>query len=200
MRGAKISPVVLSLALNASAVCATVRINFIDSFGQSVPFKVEKFQACCLATSPEYTRNFHGALADGIPEIEFTYRVKPLNSADFLPAEGKARVIGDNAFITIEAQPNHAGRIIDFIGMVVSGTISESRVRGHGPTWVSLISPYGSGKVRDAAVDAGHFTLRDIREPGNYIVVVCRGTQILASQGVRVTFGGDREINIQISK
>jgi hypothetical protein len=197
--------IVLALALRASALnapelYATVKINFVDSFGRPVPFKVEKFQACCLEGNKDYNQYFHGAMADGIPKIEFKYRLKPVNTRDFAVTEGKVEIVNQKAFLTIAALPNRAARIADISGMVVSGVFLGAKPSDQAPTWVRLLSPYGSGVVRDAEVDAtGHFALREIREPGNYVVLVCRGSEVLASQTVQVTFER-REIKIQISK
>lgn len=84
--------IALALALNAPALCAMLRINFVDSFGRPIPFKVEKFQACCLAPSRDYSEKFHGPVADDIPEIEFMYRLKPLDTRNFAVTEGRAEV------------------------------------------------------------------------------------------------------------
>lgn len=194
-------PILFTLALEASLHCATVRINFVDSFGRPVPFTVEKFQACCQTTSPDFSRNFNGTVAHGIPQTEFTYRLKPVNARDFAITEGKAQVWGEKAFLTIEARPNHAGRVVDFSGAVISGVVTDVQVGDQIPMWVTLLSPYSSREVRDAEVDrTGHFLLVDIKEPGNYVLLVCRGSDILASQSIRITVVGHSELTIKISK
>lgn len=133
-------------------------------------------------------------------KIGFRYRLKPLNTSDFAVTEGRVDIVDQKAFLTIEAQPNHAGRIVDFTGMVVSGVFSDVKPNDQVPTLVRLLSRYGSNIIRDAQVDAtGHFALREIREPGNYVVLVCRDGEVLAWHPVQVRYEVP-EIKIRISR
>lgn len=163
---------------NDRHLVASLEFYVVGTYWKPVAYHIESFRPV-RDPSVELSSNFVGLQIQHILIGEYNYVLIPEGGATRSLSAKKGIVWvrpGDN-WITVLAPQYPAG---DSAG-TLSGMIFPMQ-NGRDPIWVRVQSPYEGEEFVQARVDEhGRFTL-PLRAPGNYIVIVCRGEDVMLAK------------------
>lgn len=177
---------------------STVSVKMVDSYGHDVPFRVSEF------TETNGTKNlashFNTNARAVVPFGMYKYTLTPQNEEKWHPVHGSANIYNVKVLLVDQSFTRHPDRIIDTRGYSVQGKIHSGKRIALNSLWVRFVSPYSTQDSinLNAEVSKDGLFVVTTPEPGNYVIIVCRTGEILATRSMTVPLR-DSAVDIYIN-
>ena len=176
-------------------IVASVEFYPVGSYWPVVPYRVNEFQPARQPTLNLASR-FVGLSIKDIVVGEYNYELVPISgTSESLPAKsGKVHVASGDNWVTVLAPQFPRGDRMGSVWGEVSPHPSSPT-----PLWVRLQSPFESEMFSQAKVRTDGTFIMPTVPPGRYVIIVCRGEEILLTQPLQKT-PPTSQIRIDLSK
>lgn len=178
-------------------VSRTTAIEFYvgDFDGKEAPYKVQSFHAARLG-APELASRFRRLSIKGIPEGRYEYTLVPEEGPSWgRTLTGTLGLYSELNWITLPAP----GTDLDMIDYSYLTGHVKPVPSGGGPLWIRFQSVLGKGQAWQSKIQAdGSF--RTVWGPlsGNFLLMVCRGDEVLFTRTMRLFGYRSRNIEVEL--